>query len=144
MGLTISSQASYLYNYYSLINSDKYTENAVDSSQVAKDTYNVSDVSSALTALNDVTDFENSFSIGNVDSYVKNAFSASQVGTYDATKPGIVRLLSGDAGTDDIYDIIEYTDSLKTEEVDNLVGAYTATTYNDYLTKSGNILDILV
>jgi hypothetical protein len=98
MSLSVYNQAQCLYSTYAYTNSSKYTENAVDSSTVSKNDYNVSNLTNALDTLDDASSVSIS-SIADVDSYVQNAYKLSQLDDYDAlsdlTTTSETRLLSG-------------------------------------------------
>lgn len=149
MSLTISNQAQYLYNNYTYTNSDNYKKSAVDSSSVSKDTYDAADLTSALNAV-DKTDSANLDSISDINTYVQNVYTSSQLDSSetpsDPSSSDITRLISGTAGSDDIYSLIQYGNFLETEQAKSLAGSSTSkvSAYNTYLNQSGNIIDKVI
>lgn len=148
MSLTVSDQAQYMYNKYTLTNSDTYKDNEIDSSDVSKEKYNVSNLTNALDAL-DKADSVSFDSIGNIDSYAKNTYKFSQLDNYDslndASTSSITRLLSGKADSSDIYKLIENRNTLSADEIESLIGRDSSTTsqYSTYLSNSGSVISTL-
>jgi hypothetical protein len=149
MSLTISNQAQYLYNNYTYSNSGNYKKNEVDSSTVSKEKYDVSNLTNALDAM-DKTDSANLNAIGDINTYVQNAYNLSQLDSNetlsDSSSSDITRLISGSAGSDDIYSLIEYGNTLEADQVKSLVGGSTSkvSAYSTYLSENGNIIDKVV
>ena len=105
MSLTVSNQASLYYNNYTYTNSDSYTENAVNSSAVSKNNYNIENLTNALKTLelNATNDFD---SIININNYAKNLFSLSQLDIYEELSSNtteISNILENNADLSDLY-----------------------------------------
>lgn len=146
MSLTISNQAKYQYDNYAFKTSTAYKKNSVDSSNVSSKNYNVSNISNALDSLEKANSV--SFdSINNVSSYAKNSYKLSQLNSYktltNSNGTGINRLLNGEAGANDIYGIMSYTNSLLVSAAERYSGI-SSSDYSNYLSETGNIIDILV
>ncbi len=145
MGLTVSNQSQYLYQAYSLANSDTCQQNAVDSDAVAEEKYNISDFSGALDVLEKASNIGYDC-VGNLTSYVKDAYRSGELGLYEpsAGSANIAGLLSGKASSDDIYDLIAYCNSLSADELKSLTGteARAQENYTEYL-NSNNTIDII-
>jgi hypothetical protein len=143
---SLSNQAQALYNAYAFKNSEAYEENAVDPSAVSANEYNVSNISNALDALNRA-DSVSFASIGKVDSYVQSAYRLSQLDDYDTLSGSLTsaetRLVTGDSGSADIYSLIEYSNTLSTDELKSIIGSddSTAADYISYLNQSCSIIN---
>ncbi len=148
MSITVTNQAQNMYNAYALTNSDTYKENEIDSSVVSKEKYNISNLTNALDAMDkaDSVSFE---SIGNIDSYAKNTYKLSQLDSYeklsDTSSDNITDLLSGKAGSNDIYKLIEDRNTLTTDEIESLIGTdgSTSSQYSKYLSDNGSVINTL-
>jgi len=88
-------------------------------------------------------------SISNLSAYVQNTYYLSQMGSYqtlNTESSGIVRMLIGEAGTNDIYSLL-YTES-EIEAKTALSAATSSNTaasaYAEYLSESGSMLNLLV
>ncbi len=105
MGLTVSNQAANLYQQYALQSSDAYKNNALDSSAVSKEAYNVSNLEGALDALAG-TDQVDLYSVGTADSYAKGLYTLSQLSEYDSLTSGssALELLNG-SSTDSLNEM---------------------------------------
>jgi hypothetical protein len=110
MSLTVSNQASNLYQQYAMQNSDTYKNNAVDPSAVSKEDYDVSNMANAMDAL-ESADQVDLYSVGNVDSYASNLYQVSQLSDYSTLTANqtVSELLpgsSGDSSLSKIYSLI--------------------------------------
>lgn len=147
MGLSVSSQAQYLYNLSKFTASSTYQDNYIDSSAVSSENYNVSNITNALDSL-EKSDSESFDSIGNVNTYAKNSYTLSQLNNYNtltsSSDSGEIRLLNGEAGANDIYNLMDYSNSLLISEAESLSGTSSSSDYGSCLSDSGNIIDKLV
>lgn len=148
MSLSVGSQAQYINSLYNFTNSSTYQNNSIDSSSVSSKKYNVSNITNALDSL-EKTDSTSFNSIGNLNSYAVNSYKLSQLSSYDtlsnSSDSDITNFLSGESGANDIYSIMETNNSILTSTVESLYGVYTSSgsEYSDYLSETGNIIDLL-
>jgi len=153
MSITVNNLSSFYYNTYALSNSDTYKENAVDSSDVAKESYNVANLTNAFDALanSDTVDFN---MIGNVDSYAKNIYTISQLDVYDTltSATSVSDILSNNSDLSGLYEFLGANDLVSKDYyeavLDEDAGTDTTTesqSYSDYLddNTSGSVFDTL-
>lgn len=149
MGLTVSGLSSLYYNTYALKSSDTYKNNAVDSSTVSQNEYNVPDIAAAFDSLDTESDFS---SIGSISSYAREVYRLSQIqskATLDSKSSSILNLLSGDTDLYGVLGSVSAENSVKlatalsenssstdhTESVSDAISTYanTLSSYNKYL-----------
>lgn len=159
MGLTVSDQANLYYSLYSFSGSDINQSNAVNTSSITKNDYNVSNLTNALDSVSR-TDKVSFSSIGNVDSYAKDAYALSQLSGY-STLIGDSNNVSGVlSNTSNMYNLLSYSRTLDTQlikavanndsfDVDSLAAdtnpysGYLSSTSTSVLSSPGSLLDIL-
>lgn len=152
MSLTVYTQSTFYYNSYVLTGSERYRSNAVDSTKISEDSYNISDMTNALEALDtgDTVDFN---FLGNISSYAKNLYSISQWNFFDGlsssnTKVGDI--LANDTDLSGIYSMMGSNNLISKQYYTYILDNTDADTaedigsrYSDYLSGkiSGNVLD---
>lgn len=164
MSLTLGNYAASYYNTYSFKNSSTYTQNKVDSSEISKDTYNVSNLTNALDAVDNGT--LNSFaSVTNVGIYSQNVFKVSQLSEYNDVKDkisdndGLINLLSGSTDLSSMYNLLGSQSKINAENTKKIIqqaeekpdttdtdsNETNVNSYSGYLNRSssGSLLDVL-
>jgi len=152
MSLTVYTQSTFYYNSYALINSETYQENAVDSTKISENSYNISNMTNALEALN-TGDTVNFNFLGNIKSYAKNLYIMSQLNFFDnlnSSNTKISNILSNDMDLSGMYSMMGSKNLISKQYYDYILeNTETETTkdisssYSDYLSgnMSGNVLD---
>lgn len=150
MGLTVTDQALSQYDLYQFSNSDAYSENAVDSSEISAKYYGVSNLTNAVEALSS-TDSSNFSGISNVTEYSQEAIQKSQLSDYETINEALSgsnvnSLLSNDTDLTGLYHLLNLNSNLQ-QYIDSLEATCSGAT-DSYLdsgsgSSSGSILDVL-
>lgn len=116
--MTVTDMASLDYNAYSLSQNSAVNQYASDTSSVAKQYYNISDISTADSVL-DAEKGVSFSSVGNVDSYSSTWFQASQLSNFTSIEQNVAdtsecELLSGNTDANNLLSIVNVnTDAIQ-------------------------------
>ncbi len=154
MSLTVSSEAAFNYNLSAFLKSDTYTENAVDASTVTKDSFQITDMTEALTTLDEADGVDFS-TIGNLSTYVKNLYAGSQTVVAESLRNiqtqtvSYTSLLNNDDDMSSIYGLLYSSSYTKTASYASMLAAsYATADSSSYSSEteaaSGSTLDVSV
>ncbi|SDM61484.1 hypothetical protein [Acetanaerobacterium elongatum] len=122
--MTISNLASSYYNNFAFTGSNTYAKYASKTSAVSKNTFNVSNLSTAFASLENAS--SSGFStLQNVDTFVKSCFTFSQLDSAEKlssiiSSSGSMKLLSGGNNLSGMYDLLGSELALSTQAVESL------------------------
>lgn len=141
--MDVGSLSREYYNIYSLSKSDTYAKNKVDSSAVSKEDYDVSDLSSALEAMDDAADTDFS-SIGDISGYTENALKISQSSIFSKVDNGssiVNDILSGSTNDSSMYGVLTKENENLTSSISGVISAYgnSVSSYSNYLSDNSSI-----